>query len=198
MDTRKFILSIFLIVVVLILFVAAKALIQYYIFPEKPVRPLPRFSANEKYGHFVGIIKTKWSQQNDFMILLEPVSYTDGNGKKWIVPKGAVVNGSSIPVDLWSVLGYAPYNGPHRIASVFHDYYTEKQTSTWQTTHQMYYDACLCSGVPIIKAKLMFAALWHFGPKWGFSAKTFRGPLSTNQKKEKLQQYLRNTYDPSF
>ena len=30
----------------------------------------------------------------------------------------------------------------------------------------MFYEACRCGGVPEYKAKVLYAAVYHFGPKW--------------------------------
>jgi len=41
----------------------------------------------------------------------------------------------------------------------------------------MFYDGMRCSGVEDAEAKMMFWAVWNFGPKWVVMLPTFRGAL---------------------
>jgi hypothetical protein len=66
---------------------------------------------------------------------------------------------------LWSVAG-SPYTGEYRNASVVHDVACVKRDHSWQDVHRMFYEACRAGGVGEQKAKLMYAAVYHFGPKW--------------------------------
>lgn len=99
------------------------------------------------------------------MTVLNQAEYIDPRNVHWIAPANAKVDGASIPSRFWSVIG-GPFEGLYRYASVFHDVACNERTHTWQSTHQMFYDAMKCSGVGEAKAKLMFYAVWGFGPRW--------------------------------
>jgi hypothetical protein len=117
------------------------------------------------FGHFVGTVKTEWIEPDRKMRLLDDFSYVDTKGATWAAPKGSVVDGASIPQVLWSVVG-SPYTGEYRNASVVHDVACIKREKPWQDVHRMFYEACRAGGVGEQKAKLMYSAVYHFGPKW--------------------------------
>lgn len=99
------------------------------------------------------------------MTVLKQADYIDPSNVHWIAPANAKVDGASIPQAFWSVSG-GPFEGLYRYASVFHDVACNERNHTWQSTHQMFYDAMKCSGVGEAKAKVMFFAVWAFGPRW--------------------------------
>lgn len=99
------------------------------------------------------------------MELLKPISYVDGNGFEWKVPAGENVDGATIPRAAWSMVG-GPYSGKYRNASVIHDRYCSTKSETWRATHDMFYDAMRCSGVSKKLAKIMYYAVYRFGPRW--------------------------------
>jgi hypothetical protein len=109
------------------------------------------------------------------MKLLGTFRYIDPNGITWTAPKDAVVDGASIPQELWTFIG-GPFEGRYRNASVCHDVACEERTHKWQDVHHMFYNAMRCSGVGDAEAKTMFGAVWNFGPKWGVMLPAFRGP----------------------
>ncbi|MEL7543906.1 MAG: DUF1353 domain-containing protein [Pseudomonadota bacterium] len=91
--------------------------------------------------------------------------FVDSRGSIWVAPKGAIVNGASIPRVLWSVIG-SPFAGKHRDASVIHDYHVEVRQRSWQRVHEVFYEGLLASGVGRTRALLMWRAVHHFGPRW--------------------------------
>jgi hypothetical protein len=117
------------------------------------------------FGHFVGTVKTEWIEPDRKMRLLDDFSYVDSKGATWPAPKGSVVDGASIPQVLWSVVG-SPYTGEYRNASVVHDVACVQRDRPWGDVHRMFYEACRAGGVAEQKAKLMYAAVYHFGPRW--------------------------------
>lgn len=98
-------------------------------------------------------------------------SFVDAAGTRWLAPAGSVVDGASIPQVFWSVVG-GPYEGLYRDASVVHDVACVQRNRRWQAVHRMFYEAMLASGVDPIKAKIMYGAVYYFGPRW-----TTRGGL---------------------
>jgi hypothetical protein len=117
------------------------------------------------FGHFEGKVKAEWIEADRKMQLLEDFSFIDSKGVEWPAPKGSIIDGASIPQVLWSVAG-SPYTGEYRNASVVHDVACVKRDRPWQDAHRMFYEACRAGGVGEQKAKLLYAAVYHFGPKW--------------------------------
>lgn len=97
--------------------------------------------------------------------LLAKFGYLDPYGVYWEAPAGFVTNGASVPWYLWPALG-GPFDGPYRDAAVLHDYYCDKQTYTWEKTHEMFYNASLRRGVSENLAKTMYLGLQMFGYRW--------------------------------
>jgi hypothetical protein len=108
------------------------------------------------------------------MRLLSDFEYRDPDDLRWLAPHDSLVDGASIPQPLWSLVG-SPFTGRYRDASVVHDVACVEQTQPWQLVHRMFYNACRCGGVGEVRAKVMYAAVFHFGPRWQASG---RGPAA--------------------
>jgi hypothetical protein len=117
------------------------------------------------HGKFTGEVQTRWLDDGRRMALLAPINYVDPDGVRWIAPTGAIVDGASIPRFAWSVIG-GPFEGKYRKASVIHDVACQVQKRPWESVHEMFYHAMLASDVGELKAKTMYAAVYHFGPRW--------------------------------
>lgn len=100
------------------------------------------------------------------MVILEDFSYEDPSGRIWQVPAGVITNGATIPQQFWSTIG-SPYTGRYREPAIVHDHFCTTQEFPWEDTHRMFYAACRCSGCTEHQAKRLFAAVWHYGPRWG-------------------------------
>lgn len=105
--------------------------------------------------------------------LLADVIYTDSKGSVWRAPKGHVVDGASIPRAFWRVIG-GPWEGKYRFASVVHDVACDEKKRGWDDAAKMFYEAMRCSGVTERQAKVMYYAVYKFGPQWGPSARAPR------------------------
>jgi hypothetical protein len=117
---------------------------------------------------FIGRVVVEWlSEEGEdrTMRVVEWFAYEDPSGKLWEVPAGAEVDGASIPEALYSVVG-PPFVGDYRRASVVHDYHCERRIVGWEAVHRMFYDAARTGGVPAVKAKMMYAAVRGWGPRW--------------------------------
>ena len=145
-------------------FLAAKAVPQRPGFGDDVMAEPATASAGE-WGRFVGDVVARWSDNGRDMTLVEPFAYVDSRESRWDAPAGAVVNGASIPRAFWSLIG-GPFEGQFRNASVVHDVACEARDREWRTVHRMFYEACRCGGVAAAKAKAMYYAVWHFGPRW--------------------------------
>jgi len=116
-------------------------------------------------GRYEGELKVSWNQDGRHMDLLETFAFIDGAELRWDVPSGARIDGASIPQFLWSITG-SPYVGKYRDASVVHDWYCCVRTRTCDATHTMFHEAMLVSGVPPLRALIMYAAVRYAGPTW--------------------------------
>jgi hypothetical protein len=120
---------------------------------------------SEYFGEYKGTVKTEWLDPDRKMKLLSDFSFTDPNGMVWLAPKDRDVDGASIPKLVWSLIG-SPFSGKYRNASVIHDIACEDKIRTWESVHLAFYYAMRTSEVNIIKAKIMYAAVYHGGPRW--------------------------------
>jgi hypothetical protein len=121
--------------------------------------------AAEPYGKFIGDVQTQWLDDGRRMKLLSSLTYLDPQGERWIAPEGAIVDGASIPQFAWSVIG-GPFEGKYRKASVIHDVACVEKRRPWELVHETFYQGMRASGVNETTAKIMYAAVYHFGPRW--------------------------------
>ncbi len=121
-------------------------------------------NANE-FGQHVGVIKSEWLNDGRKMKLLEDYHYIDPYGISWIAPKDSIIDGASIPQAAWSLIG-GPYEGKYRNASVIHDVACKKKDRDWSKVHEAFYYAMRAYGVEELKAKTMYGAVYHLGPRW--------------------------------
>jgi len=99
------------------------------------------------------------------LTLTQPFSYKDFAGVTWKVPAGKRVDGASIPQPFWTFIG-GPLEGKYRNASIIHDYYCDEKTRPWRDVHRIFYEGMLTGGVEKTQAKLMYYAVYKFGPRW--------------------------------
>lgn len=116
-------------------------------------------------GKYVGQLLLQPDSNGRSMTVQAPFAYQDKSCETWQVPKGAAVDGASIPRTLWTFIG-GPWDGPYRDASVIHDWYCAVRTRPWQEVHRMFYEAMLTSGVGPKLAHLMYLAVYYGGPRW--------------------------------
>ena len=118
-----------------------------------------------EFGYFDGMVDARFITPAREIELLADFAYVDAMSYRWLAPKGSIVDGASIPRIFWSLIG-SPFTGFYRNASVVHDVACERRSEAWQRVHRMYYQACRCGGVGELAAKVQFAAVYHFGPRW--------------------------------
>jgi hypothetical protein len=159
-------------------------------------------SAQEFFGTFHGDLITKALDDGRRLELTNPFSFSDPTGKLWSVPVGTVVDGASIPRIFFSVVG-GPFDDKYRDASVIHDHFCDKKTEPWEKVHLVFYNGMRAKGVDSIKAKLMYAAVYNFGPKWvqvspDEPSKLISGqPVLLNDAKEAVAKFILEN-DPSI
>ena len=130
-------------------------------------------AAGGEWGRFEGRVVAEWLDDGRDMQLVEPFAYVDETEINWLAPAKSVVNGASIPRAFWSVIG-GPFVGRFRNASVVHDVACVERTRNWREVHRMFYEACRCADAPLIKSKIMYYAVYHFGPRWQPAGRVFR------------------------
>jgi len=130
------------------------------------------------FGRFVGTVKVEWGKNGRDMKLIEPFAYISPTDVRWDAPAGSIVDGASIPQFAWSIIG-GPFEGGYRDASVIHDVACESRIRPWQAAHEAFYLSMLASGVSPVKAKIMHAAVYHFGPRWSRSISVVNLPLAS-------------------
>ena len=159
-------------------------------------------SAQEFFGTFHGDLITKALDDGRKLELTHPFSFSDPTGKLWSVPVGTVVDGASIPRIFFTVVG-GPFDDKYRDASVIHDHFCDKKTEPWEKVHLVFYNGMRAKGVDSIKAKLMYAAVYNFGPKWvqvspDEPGKLISGePVLLNDVKEAIAKFILEN-DPSI
>jgi hypothetical protein len=95
--------------------------------------------------------------------------YIDSNGVGWEAKQGSATDGASIPKLFQPFIG-TPWEESYIRAAVIHDWYCDHNVYPWRETHKVFYEIMIESGVPVRKAKLMFYAVYAFGPKWGYTS----------------------------
>jgi len=131
------------------------------------------FSANiyaEDWGKFSGPLRVEFLHAKHDIKLLSDFGYTGPGPQKlfWLAPKGTVTDGASIPQIAWSIVG-GPLDGQYRDAAVIHDVACVNKKRSWQQTHLAFYTAMRAAGVDVTTAKTMYAAVYHYGPRWAES-----------------------------
>jgi hypothetical protein len=116
-------------------------------------------------GHYEGRAESRWLDDGRRMELTAGLVYVDPDAVRWEAPSGWIVDGASIPRILWTTVG-GPFEGVYRKASIVHDVACDTKARPWRSVHRMFRDACLDAGCSEHQANTLFAAVWHFGPRW--------------------------------
>jgi hypothetical protein len=127
-------------------------------------QPHPKQPENT-WGSFPAKPKVELEDDGRDLRLLEDFVYIDPRGKVWSASRNLLVDGASIPRPFWTITG-GPLEGQYRNASIVHDAGCDRMTEPWEDVHAMFYEACRCGGVPENTAKVLYAAVYHFGPRW--------------------------------
>lgn len=127
-------------------------------------------NAEDYFGRFDGSITGDFvvmpGQPRNLFVLKNDFKFIDPNGLEWIVPKGEVTDGASIPSVAWSLVG-ASFSGPHLNAAVVHDYFTCTRHRNWDDTQTTFWRGLKVMGVSDLDAQLMYWAVYLFGPdRW--------------------------------
>lgn len=129
-----------------------------------------------------------------FYPMAADLEFVDGSAAKWQAPEGTLTDGASIPPLFVAMLG-DPASREYAPAGAMHDAYCglgnengpNYHARPWQQVHRMFYDGLRVAGTPEKRAKLMFAAVWLGGPRWGQWDRGL-GDVTGAQKQQMLKQ----------
>jgi hypothetical protein len=122
-----------------------------------------------EFGYFEGPVRARWLPDGRLMTLLTPLVFHQKTVEvPWTAPVGTLTDGASIPEAFWSVIG-GPFEGKYRDAAVSHDYECCVKAHVWQSVHRMFYAGMRANGEEAWLAKLMYFAVYFFGPRWPVS-----------------------------
>ena len=130
-------------------------------------------------------------------ILHANFGFEDADGLRWRANKGDITDGASIPGIFVPFIG-DPFDDRFVKAAVIHDRYCDRKHNVrpWRNTHRMFYDALLAAGVPTGRAKVMYYAVYTFGPRWDKLSKGAPcGLHCTNMQPEFNEVHRGDTYD---
>jgi hypothetical protein len=96
------------------------------------------------------------------MKLAQPFGYVDSKGQVWDVAAGAETDGASIPSLFWTT--HPPLTDKY-LSAASSMTTSRTQSRSWQDTHNVFYEAMLTAGVDGRTAKVMWAAVYNFGPR---------------------------------
>jgi hypothetical protein len=81
----------------------------------------------------------------------------------WIVPKGFLSDGQSMPRVLWPILGHPLENESIRAACLHDRYYKRPDGRLRDQIDRMFYEAMIADGVCVAEAKAKYRAVRWFG-----------------------------------
>lgn len=129
-------------------------------------------SASEPYpcsSCFIGELKLIDNPDDPRTKILDAdLKFIDRDNTAWLAGKGDVTDGASIPELFQPIIG-GRWEADYLPAAVMHDHYTNIKhlVRTWWDTDRMFYQAMLVRDVGLIKASVMYYAVYVFGPHWG-------------------------------
>ncbi|WP_426126320.1 DUF1353 domain-containing protein [Pararhizobium sp. PWRC1-1] len=129
----------------------------------------PQCEKPEDRGCFTGRFNlTDVPGDADHKKLADDFGFVDPQGVGWEASSGDVTNGADIPALLQAIIG-GPWDDDYLRAAVIHDHYCVRQVRKWSDTHRVFYDAMVAGDIDETKAKLMYYAVYTFGPMWGWT-----------------------------
>lgn len=117
------------------------------------------------FGFFVGEPESRMLNDGETLQLTKDFVYIDPYSKPWVAKSGSVTNGASIPRLFWTIVG-SPLTGKYRYSAIIHDAACEEMQESWEDVHLAFYWGCRSQGIPEPQANMLYAAVYHFGPRW--------------------------------
>lgn len=98
-------------------------------------------------------------------VLKDAFAFKDAEGTGWEARAGLPTDGATIPSWAQGIAG-VPFTPAYIKAAVIHDHYCDRHVRSWRSTHRVFYDALLASGVERRWAAIMYFGVYLGGPKW--------------------------------
>jgi hypothetical protein len=120
-------------------------------------------------AHFEGDVEARWLVEEGpdrRMVLVSAFTFVDSTGYRWEAKAGEIIDGASIPKELWNQVVGTPFTGDYRRAAVVHDVACARREKTSKEVHRMFYEAMICDGTDKTRALLFYTAVRLFGPQW--------------------------------
>lgn len=133
------------------------------------------------------------------------LEFVDAQGRSWVAPGRTLTDGASIPKIFTSIVG-DPTSPEFINAAAVHDAYcgigneagAYYQEAKWEDVHKMFYDGLIVGGTEEFRAKMMFAAVWLGGPRWGTSRTLSHVPVARQQQAMRRTQGFINANQPTL
>jgi hypothetical protein len=97
--------------------------------------------------------------------LLEDFAFRDEHGREWLAPRGALLDGWTLPRGLRG-LPRLPLESEFRKSAVLHDHFSQAKTASWRDVHRLLYSASLAEGIPPTEAKMLYMTVYASGWRW--------------------------------
>lgn len=131
-------------------------------------------------GQFIGnlVFTDPACTETKYCVLKEAYSFQAADGTGWEAKADLRTDGATIPAWAQAFVG-KPFTPAYLKAAVIHDHYCDRHVRDWRSTHRVFYDALIASGVDQPTAALLYFGVYLGGPKW---AKLIEGMPCSNLK----------------
>ena len=125
------------------------------------------FDGKEMPVGYSGEVAFEWVEDPFIpkMRLTGELLYRQSDGRIWVTPVGAEVDGRAFPGLFVSIFGQ-PLESVFRKTAITYDYAVKSQHHPWQAAQRMFYESAIGEGVSEVEAKVMYALLRAGGSRW--------------------------------
>ena len=118
-------------------------------------------------GSFEGNVIVEWLDDPYVlkMRLTRDFAFRQADGKTWLVPADAIVDGRSMPRLFVSLTG-RPFNSAFRKTTLVYDYAAKAKRRSWDEAQAMFYEGALSEGIVPVEAKVIYMLLSATGLRW--------------------------------
>ena len=134
-------------------------------------------------GHFEGRLVLN-AMDDGALQTAEVFAYVDALAVRWEVPAHSKTDGASVPKLLWGLL--PPLHGRYLKAAVVHDYNCVQRTQPWQRVHEVFFESMIDAQVEPVTAKVMYAAVYAFGPRWDANGNSLAPPVRRPEREQEI------------
>jgi hypothetical protein len=119
-------------------------------------------------GYFIGDHVAERAPGGSGVVLREPIVFVDTDGRRWALPAGQTIEEEASLKKLYGQFrkGHSLYN-VQALPFVIHSYYCKTRERSWEDTNKMFYAAMRAVNIDDKTAKILYGAVYLFGPRWG-------------------------------